>query len=413
MVSQTFVGNSHAGVIEVDNIEGDRSACTVFNALISLETASLRGSCTLSSGTFTSPSIVTFAPEFTNSTITLTNSSINVGSDFTVEIQGSGITFNAASPGFRAFNVISGGSLTMSSFNINGGGIYIQGNSNVALSDCHISASQYGGVVSFYSELNVNNCVISDNVDNVGAGFYILGGNATLSNTTIDSNTGIFGGGIHIDNNATVSILSTTISNNTARSGGGIDVLDGSIVNISNSTISGNSSNQVGGAININTGSLQLINTTISNNTSPASQASVHLNQSNSSITSMSLVNSIIANSIGGEDCQISNNSTATSDNNSIIEDGSCNTQAQSIAPLLGLLSDNGGPTLTHSLLTNSPAINTGDNSNCPTTDQRGETRANIPTNPCDVGSFEVIDNNDDSLFVIPLGNNKTVIIEL
>src|SRR5262249_30285903 len=60
----------------------------------------------------------------------------------------------------------------------------------------------------------------------------------------------------------------------------------------------------------------------------------------------------------------------------------------------LGPLDDYGGPTLTHALVSGSPAIDGGNpaapgsgGTACPTTDQRGETRPSGAA--CDVGSFE------------------------
>ena len=71
---------------------------------------------------------------------------------------------------------------------------------------------------------------------------------------------------------------------------------------------------------------------------------------------------------------------------------------ARSAAPIdakLGPLADYGGPTLTHALLSGSPAIDGGNPATpgsggtaCPTTDQRGETRPSGAA--CDVGSVEV-----------------------
>jgi hypothetical protein len=59
----------------------------------------------------------------------------------------------------------------------------------------------------------------------------------------------------------------------------------------------------------------------------------------------------------------------------------------------LAPLADNGGSTYSHSLLPNSPAIDSGDDSVCPDIDQRG---ANRPRDgdrdgspACDIGAFE------------------------
>jgi hypothetical protein len=50
-------------------------------------------------------------------------------------------------------------------------------------------------------------------------------------------------------------------------------------------------------------------------------------------------------------------------------------------------LADNGGPTQTHALVNNSPAIDAADNEVCPPTDQRGVSRPQEAA--CDIGAFE------------------------
>ena len=101
----------------------------------------------------------------------------------------------------------------------------------------------------------------------------------------------------------------------------------------------------------------------------------------------------------------------ATDGGYNLIEDGSCLTEAgtNSISgdPNLGDLKDNGGPTETHALLADSPAIDKGNNAfavdpdgNTLQFDQRGQTRPSdfsaIPNVPevggdgSDIGAFEV-----------------------
>ena len=60
--------------------------------------------------------------------------------------------------------------------------------------------------------------------------------------------------------------------------------------------------------------------------------------------------------------------------------------------PVLGPLTNNGGPTLTHALLSGSPAIDQGTNFSCPTRDQRGFPRpaiGELGVYICDMGAYE------------------------
>jgi len=70
----------------------------------------------------------------------------------------------------------------------------------------------------------------------------------------------------------------------------------------------------------------------------------------------------------------------------------------------LGPLQDNGGPTFTHALLCGSPAINGGDNTGAPATDQRGFSR--IVGGIIDIGSYESTTN---ALVITCSSTNKTV----
>ena len=100
----------------------------------------------------------------------------------------------------------------------------------------------------------------------------------------------------------------------------------------------------------------------------------------------------------------------------SVILATSDGTRPASFDDILSPLADNGGPTLTHALAMNSPAIDAGDNTICATEpinnlDQRGEPRP--IGSSCDIGAYESNVANDRSFFVVPLPDGKSVIFEL
>ncbi|MBA4158072.1 MAG: CSLREA domain-containing protein [Gemmatimonadetes bacterium] len=155
---------------------------------------------------------------------------------------------------------------------------------------------------------------------------------------------------------------------------------------IQNSTISGNTAGGAGGGIYKEIGTLLLTipNSTVSGNTA-ADGGGVAF-----SFSPVDLSNSIHANNTGG-DCKLFNTVT-TDPGYNLVRDGSCISAATSRSgdPLLGPLTDNGGPTWTHALLHKSPAIDAipfGSNGCGISTDQRGVERPQIGA--CDIGAFE------------------------
>lgn len=119
--------------------------------------------------------------------------------------------------------------------------------------------------------------------------------------------------------------------------------------------------------------------------------------------------NSLFSNNTGGDyDAQLPANSGA----NNWFEDDTCNGIAQS-DPLILPLDSNGGATLTHALEENSPAINQGNSALCSASpvseiDQRGQAR----DSQCDIGAYELQDETE-TIFVIPAANGKVVIFSL
>jgi hypothetical protein len=189
--------------------------------------------------------------------------------------------------------------------------------------------------------------------------------------------------------------------------GAGLD--NSGVATVASSTVSGNSFDGAllgFGAGIANTGTLSLNNVTITRNvvkTDPVvvNGAGIYLDGGGVTVR-----NSIVAGQIG-PDCS----GTVTSDGHNIDSDGTCglgaNDQSGITDPGLLPLADYGGPTLTHNLADDSPAIDAGDPAGCMmklagsgaatvplATDQRGNVfveAAGVGGDPsgCDAGAVE------------------------
>jgi len=213
----------------------------------------------------------------------------------------------------------------------------------------------------------------------------VLGAGATISNLTIRNGNVIGnGGGISVDSSGSLTVTASTFTGSTADDDGGAISTDGGSVVLTNVTLSGNTGLRRGGGLNCE-GPCTLTNVTVSANTEGADGGGgVRVRPGSATLT---LRNTIIANN-SSDDCDVS---SVISLGNNLASDGSCALggpgDQSNTDPLLNPLQNNGGPTSTHALLAGSPAINTGSNTGCPATDQRGVARPIGGT--CDIGSFE------------------------
>lgn len=465
---------AHAATITVTSpLDDNGENCTLREAIQSANTAiSQNNGCALGSSTGTDT--ITFSNSLPGNTVTLINSALNVGAGKDIEIDASNVTGGITLNGNQESTLISirEASVTFNSTTFTGGFskdefsegyISVYGDPLIGVNDGTLAlinssvtnnlSSAYAGLInSNNADIEIRNSSINNNSsrgallkgssgDTANLDNVIVNANqsigdtiqlfrfesVSINNSSISSNnvTGRFGGVLNWDFGGSASLTNSTISNNRLVSESSVKI--GAPIVIVNATISGNSlssppSNTVfktgGGIETFDSDLVRIINTTITDNTAP----NIGLNEVNAvGRTTLSLVNSIVANSVAGADCALSTVTTTPSfiisDGNSIIEDdGNCVTQARNIDPQLGPLADNGGPTLTHSLPRGSPAINSGDNATCAASDQRGKTRALSLNDPCDVGSFELLKEDlvqESATFVIPLSNGKTVIFDL
>lgn len=209
-----------------------------------------------------------------------------------------------------------------------------------------------------------------------------------IKNSEFSANIGAEGGAI--STLGPLDVESSLFYNNTAHregsyggGGGAISVNLGGVVTLTNSTFVSNYSPYAGGAI-ANSGELTVTNCTFSYNTSNMGGAI-----NNTSNLTLTLRNSIIANSMWSESCQDREGGT--------IYDGGGNlrwpkTDKTCVGefgdPQLEPLWNNGGPTMTMALPIGSAAVQLA-TTNCPATDQRGMPRG-LQSNRCDAGAYEL-----------------------
>jgi predicted outer membrane repeat protein len=356
----------------------------------------------------------------------------------TLDISNSTFRDNSATGGGAILNdhglmnvshcTLGGNSALQTSGNARGAGIYnFFGTATV--SDCNLIGNSAtigtgegsGGAIENDGTLTLTNCILSGNSANsttegLGGAIYNGAGTLMVSNCTFTGNSATSQGGgiLSVGAMAQVSITNSTFSGNSAGTVGG-GIANGGPLILSNCTLTGNSANHGGGIYN-SAGTL-----TVSESTLAANSASRGGAIDNSFLGTVTLTSSTISGNSAGQGAGISNNSgTVTAKNvivagnaapvspdlagplnslgNNLIGDGSdssgfigtdlVGTAGNPIDPLLGPLQDNGGPTQTMALLTGSPAIDAGDNTGAPDTDQRGFPR--IVGGTIDIGALEV-----------------------
>ncbi len=211
-------------------------------------------------------------------------------------------------------------------------------------------------------------------------------GKLTVTNSTLTGNSAVTGGAIA--NSGTLILTSSTLNANSASAdGGGIANLASGILTTTNDTITGNTAAAGGGIFNA--GKLTAVNTTIVYNISSGSRTGGGLDASAG--TSL-LYNTLVAKNTDGSgnnapaDDVAGTLSTSSADNLfGTGGSGGLTTSGGNLInvanPVLGTLSNNGGPTLTIPLLPNSPAIGTGSSGlpGTPTSTSAGRSRRDVP----------------------------------
>lgn len=353
-IALAFTGSAaHAATITVGD-SGDAAAlagCTLREAIGSINSGEATSACNSAvSGSFGANDTIVFDNALVGSTITLSQGQLSVTASLTINGSGQTIDANAQS---RVLYVDSGTLMA----------------SSLTLADGHVGAYYRGaGVFAYGSIVTLSDTTITGNsASGNGGGVFASHSTVTLSNSVVANNHSDYSGGGVYSGYGTLTMVNTTITANDARYGAGSYNYAASAT-FTNITVTGNSALLQGGGVYATSGpAIAFANSIVSGNTAT-----------------------------GGANISLHGSSTATSDHSLLGSELSANYSGHgnyfADDPKLSALADNGGPTKTMALQSDSPAIDAGDNSLVPggvQYDQRGAGHPRIVKGTVDMGAFE------------------------
>jgi hypothetical protein len=275
------------------------------------------------------------------------------------------------------------------------GGVYSEHDLYLSHSHLHSNVSSdygggaaAGGITAHYSRISNNTAA------EYGGGLW--GGEVRLTYSSVDGNSsGETGGGVEVV--GTAMFNKSTVSNNAAAVGGGVF---GREITLYDSTFSGNVA-AAGSAVHARV-TLTVVNSTVAFNevrtTYPTNDGALSIStlwgppepgepplfRITSSIIARNLTNGAPGNDFGSDFSYVSGR-------NNLIERSPIRVPADTISadPRLAPLADNGGPTRTHALRCDSPAIDRGINPRNRMYDQRGPGFPRVAGKALDIGALE------------------------
>ncbi|HEX6262439.1 MAG TPA: CSLREA domain-containing protein [Actinomycetota bacterium] len=243
-----------------------------------------------------------------------------------------------------------------------------------------------------------------------GGAILNIGATLTLRRVTVKGSeaTAGDGGGISTSNAGAVLTVvdGSVIDNHTTAfggNGGGIANVNASVANLVRVTVSGNSAFQQGGGIANEAGStIDLTSVTITDNVANADEGGAEgtgggIQHSGVAATlrrTLVAGNRDLDPNLGAHDPDCSSIGSFTSEGHNLVGEPSagCNFPAAGSDrmgehPMLRPLRNNGGPTDTHALRRDSPAVDAIPGAACDPRDQRGAPRSGR----CDIGAYELV----------------------
>lgn len=273
-----------------------------------------------------------------------------------------------------------------------GGGVWNSGTLTMMGSTLSANTSDFGGALFDRGAPTLSNSTISGNsADSDGGGLQSFASVARVVDCTFaDNDAGQSGGAISVAAGTLTINSSTLVDNGAAAAGGGVLVRADSTADFVNTTVSGNVAETGGGIYSL--GDVRLASCTVAGNDAPEGSGIY--------VPSLSSVraarNTVIEGECGGLTLESQDyNVESPGDTCGFDQNGD---QSNVDGEDLGLdpLAENGGPTKTHALLSNSFAIDQIPVTDCVdlggaplVEDQRGDPRPGGGSSECDVGAFE------------------------
>ncbi|MEL7507773.1 MAG: CHAT domain-containing protein [Cyanobacteria bacterium J06554_1] len=320
--------------------------------------------------------------------------------------------------------IIDTANFLSNSSNERGGAVFLDRDSEISASSFLRNTAQSGGGLYNQGTLTLLTSIVSEN-QSIGFGtlhggggiLNTLGGTLTIDASLISNNiSATKGGGILnlADDGPTMVAIanSAIVGNQAATFGGGIEVAsinslsELSQLEISNSTVSGNQALTGGGIRTV--GPTELTNVTITHNRAINSGGGISENRTTAATPS--LQNTIVANNGAAINPDVDGHFSDRGHNLIGIDQGSTGltistlvgTASSPLDPRLTAINNNFGDLPSHQLLSDSPAVNAGNNAAATARDQHGRTR--IVGGIVDLGAVE-----SNSLPTVPSTPTSTI----